>query len=138
MYLEPVLNSYYKTYQNIITLSSIPNGPLKNMVTCIHPVKLSEFQDTSNMSGMYILLRYSKEDITNYTGKNANIYMSNDDIPDVLSYLMENGYVIDTKITSMMQKSKIQFGGGGDNSYGKKRIICMFSYKENNCFHFCG
>lgn len=145
MYLEPFLNSYYKTYQHIITLSSIPKGPLKNMVTCIRSPKLSEFQDGSEFAtnNLYILLRYNKDDITNYSGKNLDIYMNNEDIPNVLSYLMENGYIVDTKITNMLYKSKISIGGGGGgcsgerSSYGKKRIICFFSYKDN-CFPLCG
>ena len=138
LYLEPFLNSYYKTYQHIITLSSMPKGPLKNMVACIRSPKLSEFQDGSDFATnhLYILLRYNKEDITNYSGKNIDIYMNNDDIPNILSYLMENGYVVDTKITNMLYKSKIPMSSGERSSYGKKRIICFFSYNEN-CFSLC-
>ena len=28
LYLEPMLNSYYKSYQDILTVSNVPAGPL--------------------------------------------------------------------------------------------------------------
>ena len=48
MYLEPFLNSYTKNYQNIITLSDMPDGSLANMVTMISSPKLSQFQYLNN------------------------------------------------------------------------------------------
>jgi hypothetical protein len=48
MYLEPYLNSFTKNYQNIITLSDMPNGPLSNMVSTISSPKLSPFQYLNN------------------------------------------------------------------------------------------
>ena len=31
LYLEPILNPYYQSYQNIISMSCVPAGPLSNM-----------------------------------------------------------------------------------------------------------
>ena len=51
LFLEPILNTYTKTYQNVITLSDTPQGPLQDHVCLIRTEKLSPFQQepiTSN------------------------------------------------------------------------------------------
>ena len=63
MYLEPYLNTYYQTYQNIITFSGIPSGPIAQMVATISSPKLSPFQisspfQTNPYNCMYVLMRY--------------------------------------------------------------------------------
>jgi hypothetical protein len=45
IYLEPILDSYSKTYINVITLSGIPTGPLGQMVKLISLPKLSPFMN---------------------------------------------------------------------------------------------
>ena len=47
-----------------------------------------------------------------------------DEIPDLFSYLLSNGYTIDTKITNMLNKSDIQF----DTQNGKT-LICFITYQ---------
>ena len=130
LYLEPMLNSYCENYKNILTLSAIPSGPLKDMVFLINVPKLSPF---SNMVGyghggncIYALARYTKKP----TMGSEDSFMYADDIPAVLSYLESNGYVIETKLTSMLQK-----GGYCRGAYGymheydsNRKMICMFTY----------
>jgi hypothetical protein len=131
LYLEPVLNSYFKSYQNILTVSSLPSGPLKNMVSRIKFPKLSEFSTPfspfSSLSecGTYVLGRYTSS--INMT--NSDAFMYADDIPSVLSYLVANGYTIDTSLTTMLQKSEIRIGGNTGYS-GNRRMVCMFTYNE--------
>ena len=65
LYLEPFLNNFHKTYQNIITLSSIPDGPLADLVTTTSISKLSPFQQLNSISSnpsncTHVLLRYPK------------------------------------------------------------------------------
>ena len=61
-YLEPVLNPIHKSYQQIITLDAIPQGPLSDMVSPISVPKLSTFQSfhtlASPQSCVFALLRY--------------------------------------------------------------------------------
>lgn len=129
LYLEPVLNSYFKSYQNILTVSSVPSGPLKNMVSRIKFPKLSEFSTFSPFSpasiecGTYVLGRYTSS--INMT--NSDAFMYADDIPSVLSYLQTNGYTIDTSLTTMLQKSEVRIGGNNGAS-GNRRMVCMFTY----------
>lgn len=136
MYIEPFLNTFYKTYQNIITLSSMPTGPLSNMVSIIPSPKLSPFQNTSPFSNnpnncLYVLLRYPKNSSRgsgNSAIKFRDSFMFAEDIPSVFSYLRTNGYIIDTDLTKMMNKSRISIGGVADNRLsGDRKMICMFS-----------
>ena len=127
LYLEPFLNTYFKTYQNILTVSAIPSGPLKNMVFRMQFTKLSSFQTSSPFSCdscSFVLGRYTNSVRMN----DYDSFMYADDIPSVLSYLQTNGYTIDTSLTTMLQKSEIRVGG--DGCYGNRRMVCMFSYNE--------
>jgi hypothetical protein len=126
LYLEPVLNSYFKSYQNVLTLSSMPLGPLSNMVSRIQFPKLSEFQSPSPFhtnSCTYVLGRYTSSVNMN----NSDSFMYADDIPSVLSYLQTNGYTVDTSLTTMLQNSEIRIGGNNGLS-GNRRMVCMFYY----------
>jgi len=131
LYLEPFLNTYLKTYQNILTLSVMPSGPLKNMVSRIKFPKLSEFSTSSPFSpfsiecGTYVIGRYT----SSINMSNSDSFMYADDIPSVLSYLQTNGYTIDTSLTTMLQKSEIRIGGSNGAS-GNRRMVCMFTYNS--------
>jgi len=137
MYLEPYLNSFTKNYQNIITLSDMPNGPLSNMVTTISSPKLSPFQFLNNGNNpnncIFVLLRYPKTVCGGGNGslKNSDFFMGADDIPSIFGYLRTNGYSIDTEITKMMNKSRVLIGGVSDARFsGDRKMICMFSYNS--------
>ena len=140
MYLEPILNSYYQTYQDVITFSNVPVGPISRMVNTISAPKLSQFQSFSPFYGgevtncVSVLMRYpigSNGSASGYSAfiKNTDSAMGADDIPAVLSYLMENGYSVDTKMTRMLQSSEINIGGPAMNRMsGKRKMICFFTY----------
>lgn len=139
LYLEPYLNTYHKTYQNIITLSSLPAGPLSNMVTTVSSSKLSAFQTVGEFNNnpfncMYVLLRYPVNNGQNYL-KNVDSFMGADDIPSIFAYLVENGYKIDTDLTKMLYKSPVTIGGVSDSRISGNRkmiaIISRVSTKEN-------
>ena len=139
MYLEPFLNSYTKNYQNIITLSDMPDGPLANMVTMISSPKLSPFQYLNNGNNVnnciYVLLRYPKQSCGFGGGggnggiKHPDFFMGADDIPSIFGYLRTNSYSIDIETTKMMNKSRVLIGGVSDTRFsGDRKMICMFSY----------
>ena len=61
--------------------------------------------------------------------KCADAYMGADDIPSVLSYLMENGYKVDTSMTKMLQNSEINIGGPAETRMsGRRKMICAFTF----------
>jgi hypothetical protein len=132
LYLEPYLNSHYKSYQNIITLSAMPPGPLSSLVSSISSPKLSPFRDYSPFSSssncIFALLRYPNNHSSNtHSAKHADYFMGADDIPSVFSYLQQNGYSIDTSLTKMIFKSGISIGSNADAS---RKMICMIQYQQ--------
>ena len=99
LYLEPVLNSYYQSYQNIITLDREPSGPIRHLVSKISMPQLSPFQSASayanpfynGMNCVWVLLRYNAEmlgGVGSGAFKNADSFMGVDDIPAVFSYFI--------------------------------------------------
>jgi len=133
LYLEPFLNTFHKTYQNIITLSSIPDGPLANMVTTISTSKLSPFQQLNAISSTptnctQVLLRYPKASSSTSSIKNTEYFMGADDIPSIFSYLQSNGYVVDAQLTKMLFKGDVVGGQSQTRHSGNKKMICMIRY----------
>jgi len=135
MYLEPYLNRYYKAYENIITLSDMPTGPLADLVTPLSFPKLSPFQDpppffSNPMNCTYVLLRYSKSQCPgNPSLKTIDYFMTAEDIPAIFSYLRSNGYTIDTELTKLLTHSKIKIGGPSDKKIsGDRKMICFFTH----------
>jgi hypothetical protein len=131
LYLEPILNSYFQTYQNVITLDRMPTGPLADMVNVVDLPRLSSFQEAGYGFGMgscvHVLLRYRKSSGL-FSWKNSDIFMGADDIPSVLGYLRCNGYTIDTDLTKMMFKSRVEVGGVSDKRFsGDRKVICFVS-----------
>lgn len=141
LYLEPFLNTYYQTYQNIITLNAMPDGPLGQMVTLMNTPKLSPYQSNQNIgfyqhfgfNCKYVLLRYPAygSGIQSGVSKNSDAFMGSDDIPSILGYLISCGYTIDTSLTKMLFQSRVVVGSE-NNGGGDRKLICMVTYNHNN------
>ncbi len=123
MYLEPILDPVSKTYYDVITLSTKPLGPLSPFVRQVSFPKLSEFRgnDLRN-SCLYVLLRdndvFRSMSYSHSCCSSSCKYMIREDISEIFSFLVSNGYVIEeelTRVTSRLYCSSRQF-------------ICMFSY----------
>ncbi len=130
LYLEPVLNTFVKEYMNVITVSTMPLGPLQPLVSTLNAPKLSPFREPSPFDGrpfgscIYVLMRYpGKRDLTC-----SDAFMTADDIPAVLGFLMENGYQVDTDLSKMLMKSGVM--GGASNYSGKRRLIAMVRWLQ--------
>jgi hypothetical protein len=129
MYLEPYLNTYYKGYQNIITLSGMPSGPISDMVMRIRTPRLSVFQDpgpfySDPFNCTYVLLRYPKTAAPCI--KMTDYFMCADDIPAVISYLKNNGYVVE------MNYHNLHLDGISETKLsGKRKMICSFTSLRN-------
>jgi hypothetical protein len=128
LYLEPILNTYFQAYQNVITISHIPEGPLRPLVYTINAAKLSPFhsQGSPFYNGnncTHVILRYPA---TEFSWKNSDIFMGKDDIPAVFSFLLENGYHINTDLTRMLFDSRIDMGGLADRRLsGDRKMIAI-------------
>jgi hypothetical protein len=113
MYLQPIYDTYSGTYQQVITFSNVPSGPLQDLVyTMISPRK-SIFEDNPTEC-IYVLSRFSE-----LNHKIENKWMKFDDIGEIYNYLMLNGYVIDTHFSQLLHHVGVN---------GNRRIICTFTY----------
>lgn len=124
MWTEPYLNTYYKSYQNIITFSAMPSGPISDMVVPMKTPRLSVFQApgpfySNPFNCTYALLRYPKNQVVGV--KQSDYFMCADDIPAVFSYLVSHGY----QITTM--SNYYGLGGVSESKLsGHRKYICHF------------
>jgi hypothetical protein len=137
LYLEPMLNSYYKSYQNILTVSNVPAGPLASLIQRTSSPKLSQFQSMSAFSppptSRTLYSQICMLTLSRYPSGNANKYADNfmyaSDIPNVIGYLENNGYKIMTDMTNLAFKGPVDFASASD-MYGRNRkLVFMFKYE---------
>lgn len=139
LYLEPILNSYYKSYQNILTVSNIPDGPLADLIKPINSPKLSPFQGMSAFSpppvsrsgySQTCSLSLCRYPATSQPAsiKYADNFMYAGDIPNVVGYLESNGYRIMTDVTNLAYKGPVDFASSLPGMYTKRQLIFMFRY----------
>jgi hypothetical protein len=140
IYIEPIRNTYYKTYQHVITFDAPPVGPLSNMVVSVNTPPLSEFQSVSAFSPpptsrtggkcIYVLSRYPKGS-PNANPKHSNAYMSPRDIPLLYGFLQANGYTIDTRLTKMTYQTNVSSYIATDetaNGYGHRKLVAVVHF----------
>lgn len=131
---QPYYNQYSQCYQNILTLNVEPNGPLKRIVRRIQFAKLSPYQaDTDCYSrpncGLALISLPNgmsccgDVNIYGYNGNKCNNLMTPNDIPNLITYLLANGYQIETQLTNMLNQSKLTFTD--------KTLALMVTYYEN-------
>ena len=108
-------DSNKECYKKIIKISSMPKGPLSNHIKKINNNYLSPFQ----LPGSTGPCCEDSRCILGIKKINDNELMCIDDIPELFTFLLNNGYGIDTAITKMIQKSNVKFNND---------LICMISY----------
>jgi hypothetical protein len=122
LFSQPYLDTYNQCYKNIVVLNRSPQGPLADLVVRVNFPPLSEFSE----HGPCIRLKQCGLAILSFgmgCGKNCNNLMVVDEVPDLISFLVENGYTVDTSITKMFNTSDIRF----DTNTGNK-LICFVTY----------
>jgi hypothetical protein len=110
-----------------------PMGPLFKITRRIKVYPLSEFKEPSNCSRLQTcgLGLRSLRFLDGYSGYSNNSYscsdlMTVDEIPDLFSFLLSNGYTIDTSITKMMNQSSIRYKTNNSNE-----LIALIRYQEH-------
>ena len=85
-------------YVSAVAINKKPEGPLAAITKQIHTQQVSPFQGFPGLCGRYVPCRYvimDPEDTTKYLHYN--------DIAMLFSFLVDNGYEIDTRLTKMMK-----------------------------------
>jgi hypothetical protein len=124
LFSQPYLDKYNQCYKNIVTINLVPQGPLAQFVRRIQFPPLSEFKQPgpcSHIKNCGLALVSLNE---NYLcAKNGSNLMIVDEVPDLMSFLMINGYKIDTSLTKMFNTSDIRFQTENAN-----KLICLVTY----------
>jgi hypothetical protein len=125
LFSRPYLDKINQCYKNIITINNIPKGPLSQYIKKIQFPQLSPFKVSSPCSPIdkcgYALTKIDNHCFSN-CGDNL---LTTDDVPDLISYLMTNGYKVDTSITKMFNASDIRF-----NTNNANKLICFVTYEN--------
>jgi len=107
---QPYYDPCSQCYLNILMVNFEPEGPLKRFVRRIHLPRLSPFSrvDIKRCGLALMSLRGFGYGLDYNANCGNNIFMTPNDIPDLISYLNANGYLIDTQITNMLNQSEVK------------------------------
>ena len=117
LFSQVYLDTYNQCYKNIITINLPPRGPLEKMMRRVIFYPLSTFKQRQ---GIRKPCGIGFASISN----NCHL-MTTCEIPELFSFLLSNGYTIDTSITKMLNDSDIQLGANDS-----KKMICFITYKS--------
>ena len=120
---QPYYDSRNKCYKNIVTINQKPAGPLAALVVSVKFQPLSPFKQPSQC-GTATVCGLGLKSLDTRCG--CGDLMTVDEIPNLFSFLVTNGYKIDTSITKMMNLSDVDFQS--DNS---AKLITFVSYVKN-------
>ena len=117
---QPFYDQYNQCYKNIMMVNVEPCGPLRRIVRRIKLPRLSVFQREGPCNpilkcGLALQSLYGTQyNSNNYTNtgccklnSGCNL-MTPDEIPDLITFLISNGYQIETQITNMLNQSDIK------------------------------
>jgi len=121
------LDTYNQCYKNIIVINLPPEGPLGKIVGRLKMPPLSPFNvpgPCCNRIGYKdcSLALFSLRGCNGIGNRRGNCLMCDDEIPDLFSFLLSNGYKIDTSLTKMMNQSEVKIN---DN-----KILCFITYNH--------
>lgn len=124
LFSQPYLDKYNQCYKNIVVVNLMPQGPLANIVRFVNFPPLSEFKQPGHCSplkqcGLALMTLDGC-----ITSRGCDL-MSVDEVPTLISFLVSNGYTVDTSITKMFNDSDIRF----DTNTGNK-LICFITYNS--------
>jgi hypothetical protein len=122
LFSQPYLDSYNQCYKNIVVINLTPQGPLADLVRRVKFAPLSEFKQP----GPCTPLKQCGLALMSLGGCNTGCkedLMVVDEVPDLISFLVSNGYSVDTSVTKMFNQSEIRF----DENTGNK-LICFVTY----------
>jgi hypothetical protein len=125
LFSRPYLDTYNQCYKNIVTINLLPQGPLAKFVRRTQLPVLSEFKQPGpcNRLEKCCLALTSINNDYDCCNKNGSNLMVVDEVPNLISFLVSNGYSVDTSITKMFNESDIRFQTDNEN-----KLICFITY----------
>jgi len=126
LFSQPFLDTYNQCYKNIVTINLIPQGPLAQFVRKVQFPPLSQFKQLgpcSRINNCGLALTALNNTFYNNLNKGCSGFMVVDEVPNLLSFLLSNGYSVNTSITKMLNTSDIRFETENAN-----KLICVVTY----------
>jgi hypothetical protein len=123
LFSRPYLDTYNQCYKNIVTINLLPQGPLAKIVRRVQLPILSEFKQPgpcNRLEKCCLALTSMNNECCNKNGSNLMVV---DEVPNLISFLLSNGYSVDTSITKMFNQSDIRFQTDNEN-----KLICFITY----------
>ena len=124
LYSQPYLDTYNQCYKNIVTINMKPRGPLEQLVRYIQFPKLSEFKQSTPCNPMK-KCGFALISLNHYSCNNDLMIV--DEIPNLVSFLMEHNYTFDTSLTKMFNTTEIRFETNSGN-----KLIGFVTYNGVN------
>ena len=136
LFSQPYYDPCSQCYLNIVTMNLPPRGPLLKLTRRIKIYPLSEFKEPSNCTRLQTcgLGLRSLRFLNGFGGYGVGVcgnnsyscsdLMSVDEVPDLFTFLLANGYTIDTRITKMMNQSSIRYKTDNSNE-----LIALITYQ---------
>jgi len=123
LFSQPYLDTYNQCYKNIVVVNLKPQGPLGELTRFVKFPPLSEFKQPGPCSpikdcGFAIMSLDGCITGCSASKTGGSDLMVVDEVPNLISYLVSNGYTVDTSITKMLNTSDIRF----DTNTGNKLI----------------
>lgn len=112
---QPFYDSIHQCYKTIIVIDRKPNGPLSNIVKTLQTPKLSPFQQATPCTPIKNCVQAL------YYPENKNELMLIDDLPILFTFLISNGYIIDSKLTNMLNHTQVNL---------LNKLICFITYNS--------
>jgi len=135
LFSQPYYDPCSQCYYNIITMNLPPRGPLIKLTRRVKFYPLSYFKTPGNCTriqtcGLGLRSLRTLADFNFVNSFNNNNYscsdlMTVDEVPDLFSFLLANGYTVDTSITKMMNQSSIRYKTNNSNE-----LIALITYVE--------
>lgn len=127
LFSQAYLDRHNQCYKNIIVVNLPPQGPLGKFVMRLNFPLLSEFKQPSECSRIKqcgLALRTLDESGMNcYRKHGGDPLMTVEEFPNLISFLLGNGYTVDTSITNMFNKSGISL-----NETTEMKLLCFVTY----------
>ncbi len=96
LYNTTYFDAIDKLYYNIITINRMPVGPLTQLVVSFKNNKVSAYSVSDQQCNCGFGFRSQR-----------NKLMRVDELPDLVSFLFDNGYMIDTALTTMVLETNV-------------------------------
>ena len=102
LYRQPYFDTRNQCYRNIITISAEPKGPLASIVRRINTASLG--RDNIAPTCCYAITSL----------KTRGELLLFEELPNLFTFLLSNGYKIDTSLTKMLNTSDIRIRTGNN------------------------